>query len=308
MKPQVRSRLGIALGGGGARGFLHAGVLAALVEDGDSRLTPQYVTGTSIGSLVAALYAAGLSPRRVLELGREVTWLGDVVDKIASLRDAFWDVAGRALPSRARRPKRAGFLSNNSLGEWVMSVSGCRSLDELKLPFAAVASEVRRGERVLMCGAAHADTLRAAPRVTPSVPTRVLVPESLGLAVRASAAVPTIFEAIETQGLALVDGGFVEQVPVAACRALGADVVIGVSLGIVEVFPQIDFPQHALANSFHIGMRPGIDTALALADIAIEPEGIEHTSVVDLGAASRLFEIGFAVMKERLDDLRGLLS
>jgi NTE family protein len=305
---QAASKLGIALGGGGARGFLHAGVLAALLEDGDPRLVPQYVTGTSIGSIVAALYAAGVPPRRMLDLGGEVNWLENVVAKVATARRALGDVAARALPFRPRRPGRAGFLSSDALGEWVMAASGCRSLDELKLPFAAVATEVRRCERVLLCAAAHADRLRAAPRATPSVPTRVVVPESLGLAVRASAAVPTVFEVVETQGLTLVDGGFAEQVPVAACRALGAEVVVGVSLGIVEVLSEIDLPHHPLANAFHVGMRAAIDGSLALADVAIEPPGIERTSVVDLRAAPRLFEQGFAAMKERTDELRRRLD
>ena len=82
----------------------------------------------------------------------------------------------------------------------------------------------------------------------------------------------------------------------------------GVSLRIVEVFPQIDLPHHALANAFRLGMRPAIDASLAMADLALEPEGVEHTSLVDLDAAPRLFEMGFAAMQARLGDLLALLS
>jgi NTE family protein len=175
--------VGLALGSGSARGWAHVGVIRAL-EQADIR--PDVVCGTSIGALVGAAYAAG-------ELERLEQWvlgLGfkDVV--------AFMDVS-----------LGSGLLKGERLMDFFRRSFVDRPLEELAMPFAAVATSLRTGAEVWL---RHGSTLGA---------------------VRASIALPGLFAPALREGSVLVDGGLVNPVPVSLARAMGADVVIAVDLG-----------------------------------------------------------------------------
>lgn len=177
-------RIGLALGSGGARGAAHTGVLKVLEREG---IKVSVVAGSSIGALVGAAFAVGVP---IEDVERE--WLATDVQKI--LRGF--------LPTFPR----AGLSSGAELRRMLVGILGNVEIQELPIPYAAVACDIDSGEAV------------------------VLREGSLVDAVRASTAIPGLFRPIRWNGRILVDGGLVDPVPVTTCRALGADLVIAVDI------------------------------------------------------------------------------
>lgn len=178
-----RPRVGLALGSGSARGWAHIGVIRALEKAG---VSPDVICGTSIGALVGAAYAAG-------ELDRLERWarglrVGDVV--------GFVDLR-----------LSGGVLRGDRLLEFFRRNFTDRLIEELGVPFAAIATSLRTGAEVWLRRGSTFD------------------------AVRASIALPGLFAPVRCEGALLVDGGLVNPVPVSAARALGAEIVIAVDLG-----------------------------------------------------------------------------
>jgi NTE family protein len=177
-------RIGLALGSGGARGAAHTGILKVLDREG---IRPAVVAGSSIGSLIGAAYAAG---KPTVDMEKE--WLAVGVSKV--LRGFM-----PTFPS-------AGLSSGHELRKLLHGLFGDIAIEDLAIPFAAVACDIDTGEPV------------------------VLKTGSLVDAVLASTAIPGIFFPVRHGSRILVDGGMVDPVPVSVCRNLGADVVIAVDI------------------------------------------------------------------------------
>ena len=177
-----KPRVGLALGSGSARGWAHIGVIRALEQAG---IHPDIVCGTSIGALVGAAYAAG-------DLDRLEQWVMGL-----RVRDivAFMDVS-----------LRCGLFKGERLIDFFRRHFADRPIEELSIPFAAVATALHGGAEVWMRS------------------------ESTLEAVRASIALPGLFAPIFRNDVLLVDGGLVNPVPVSLARAMGADVVVAVDL------------------------------------------------------------------------------
>jgi NTE family protein len=175
--------VGLALGSGSARGWAHIGVIRALEQAG---IRPDIVCGTSIGALVGAAYAAG-------ELDRFEQWvLGLGVRDVVGLMDVSL---------------RSGLFKGQRLIDFFRRHFADRPVEELTMPFAAVATALQTGAEIWLRRGSTLD------------------------AVRASIALPGLFAPVLRDGMVLVDGGLVNPVPVSLARALGADVVIAVDLG-----------------------------------------------------------------------------
>ena len=177
----VKIRIGLALGGGAAKGFAHIGVIKMLEASG---IHPDVVAGTSAGSVVGALYASGMSPFQMQETAFEL-------DE-AKIRDV--------------RLFSGGLIEGRKLQDYVNQLVQNRPIEALKLPFAAVATQLESGQRT------------------------VFVRGNTGQAVRASSSIPGVFEPTTINGKHYVDGGVVSPVPVDAARQLGADFVIAVDI------------------------------------------------------------------------------
>ncbi len=178
-----RPRIGLALGSGAARGWAHIGVIRALERAG---VRPDLVCGTSVGALVGAAYAAGnfeSFERLALEMRRS--------DVFSMLMDVDF---------------RAGLLKGARLIAFIRRTLGDQSIEELAVPFAAVATELRTGAEVWL---RTGSTLEA---------------------VRASMAMPGLFAPVVDGDGIMVDGALVNPVPVSLARAMGADVLIAVDL------------------------------------------------------------------------------
>jgi len=173
--------IALALGGGFARGFAHLGVLAVL-EEHDIPIAS--ITGTSIGSVLGAAYAGGMSIGDMLSLGRSTSFR----------------TFGRWCVSRL------GLATNERLGEMIRRCFPAQRFEQLDLPLAVVATDLRTGEPVVF---RHGD---------------------LAEAIRASCAFPGLFEPVEFEGRCLSDGGLVAPVPTEAAMAMRGACVVGVSL------------------------------------------------------------------------------
>lgn len=179
--PPVPPRIGLALGGGAARGFAHIGVIQVLEEAG---IRPDLVVGTSAGSVVAALYAAGLGGQQLASLARQM-------DE-SMLTD--WSYPGR------------GLIRGEALARFVRDHTGGRSIEQMKLPLGIVATDLDSGDPILF---QVGDT---------------------GAAVRASSAVPAVFQPVRIGSREYVDGGLVSPVPVRFARQMGAGLVLAVDI------------------------------------------------------------------------------
>lgn len=179
--PPPRPKIGLALGGGAARGFAHIGVIKMLESHG---IVPDYVVGTSAGAVVGSLYAAGYDAFAMQKLAQQLD------EKIF----ADWTLGGR------------GLLKGEALQDFINQHLHNRPLEKLGKPFATVATDLNSGERVVF---RTGDT---------------------GMAVRASAAVPGVFQPTQFRGKSYVDGGLTSPIPVLAAREMGADFVIAVDI------------------------------------------------------------------------------
>ncbi|MCS7239891.1 MAG: patatin-like phospholipase family protein [Candidatus Bipolaricaulota bacterium] len=178
----MEKRVGLALGSGGARGAAHVGVLKVLEREG---IKVSAIAGASIGAMVGGAYAAGLPLARI-----EEEWL---TTSRAKLLKSF-------LPTFPR----TGLTSGSGLRRYLREILGEVRIEDLPVPFAAVATDLDTGKPVV---------LRSGPLVE---------------AIRASTAIPGVFQPVRWEGRLLVDGGLVEPLPVRVCRELGAEVVIAV--------------------------------------------------------------------------------
>ena len=216
LSAQDRPKIGVALGGGGARGAAHIGVLRVLEE---MNVPVDYITGTSMGAVVGGLYASGMSPDEIEEALTTVDWNDTLSDRTA-YKELAWrrkedenryltsfeaGLRGRhlALPSGLQSAQKVRFLLQTSLIE----VAHIRDFSQLPIPFKAVAADIETGEAVVLD---HGD---------------------LAEAIRASMSIPGVFSPMEIDGRLLVDGGIANNLPVDVVRAMGADVVIAVDVG-----------------------------------------------------------------------------
>ena len=182
VKPPPLPKIGLALGGGAAKGFAHVGVIKVLEAAG---LTPTVVAGTSAGSVVGALYASGLSGFALQE------------QSFALDEERIKDLTLFGV---------GGVIKGDKLQAYVNELIKNKPLEQMSKPFAAVATDLDSGERVIF--------------------TR----GNTGQAVRASCSVPGVFQPALIGGKRYVDGGLVSPVPVDAARQLGADLVIAVDI------------------------------------------------------------------------------
>lgn len=176
-----KPKIGLALGGGAARGFAHIGVIKMLESHG---IVPDYVVGTSAGAVVGSLYAGGYDAFAMQKIAVQLD------EKIF----ADWTLGGR------------GLLKGEALQDFINQHLNKRPLEKLNKPFATVATDLNSGERVVF---RTGDT---------------------GMAVRASAAVPGVFQPTQFRGRSFVDGGLTSPVPVQAVREMGADIVVAVDI------------------------------------------------------------------------------
>lgn len=277
---EARPRIGLVLGGGGARGGAHLGVLEVLEE---MRVPIACIAGTSMGALVGGAYAAGIAPGEVIDLVSRTDWIGMFDDSAGrasvnirrkELDDRFYSALELGVSAdgiRFREGAIAGEKLKLFFNELVRADLGDRPIEELRMPLAIIATDIGTGERV---------AIRSG---------------NLTSAMRASMSVPGLMTPVLREGRKLVDGGLTDNLPIAEVRELcKADVVIAVNVGsplyepdqvkgVITVLGQVVnlLTEQNVARSLG-ALRPG--------DVYIRPDlgGITATAFTRQGEAARI--------------------
>ena len=254
--PQRAPRLGLALGGGAARGFAHVGVIQVLEANG---IHPDVIAGTSAGSLVAALYASG---KDAAELERAALSMDE-----ATLTDWILPLVSR------------GLMRGEALARYVRQAVGGKLIEQMKLPLGILATDLGTGQGVLF---RRGDAAQA---------------------VRASSAVPGVFNPVAIAGREYVDGGLVAPVPVRQAREMGAEVVLAVD---ISADPQ-DLPSNGLLSLLPKTtaiMGQSINRLeLAGANVVVRP-ALAGVGSADFASRQRSIDAGRAAMQAALPRLK----
>jgi NTE family protein len=258
--PKKIPKLGLALGGGAARGFAHIGVLQVLEEEG---IKPALVVGTSAGSVVASFYASG-------KTGQQLQWLADTMDETQ-----FTDWAN---PFSGR-----GILRGEALGKYINSQLNGMKIEDMKLPLGIVATDLRTGDGILFRRG------------------------DVATAVRASSAVPSVFEPVQIAGKDYVDGGLVSPVPVRYARQMGADLVLAVDISSRPEDAKTTDMLKVLLQTFSIMGKSISQLELVQADVVVRP-ALPDIGSTEFSARKKSIEAGRAAMKQAMPQLRALLA
>lgn len=211
-----RPKIGLVLSGGGARGLAHVGVLKELEA---ARIPIDFVAGTSMGSIIGGLYAAGMTPaeleRRILAMNWDSMFADRPPREELSLRRKTddlrlsipFELGMRDGQLRAPRAAVGSTGLENMLKGLTEGMPNSVAFDQLPIPFRAVATDLVTGEAV------------------------VFDRGELAAVMRASMSVPAAFAPVEIGGRMLVDGGLVDNLPIDVVRKMGADIVIAVNIG-----------------------------------------------------------------------------
>jgi len=257
-----RPQIGLALSGGGARGFSHVGVLKVLEA---LRVPVDCVVGTSAGAAVGAAYALGWSPQEIESRLQQADWKNDIFDDKPSRTEvplrrktrAGAEPIGVTFGIDAQGLKAGpGVLAGQKISlflhEFLGSSSDWLSFDQLPIPFRAVTTDLVTGLRVLPARGSLVDT------------------------VRASMAVPGAFAPVRQGAAQLVDGGLTQNLPVESVRALCADTVIAVNVGTPllksdEISSLFSVALQVISIQMEQNIRASM-AALSARDILITPE------------------------------------
>lgn len=254
-------KIGLALSGGAARGMAHVGVIRAFLEN---NIPIACIAGTSAGSVVGAAYAAGMSIDEIADLGRKLRWRH----------------VGRITLSRG------GLQSNARLEKFLRKCLPVSRFEDLQIPFAAVATDLRTGDAVVM---REGDLL---------------------FAIRASCTIPGVYvPVIDPQGRQLVDGGLVAVIPAAVTRQLGADIVIAVDVN-SEGATFIESSKSVigvLLKSMMVVLRSVSHQHHQMSDLVISPK-VAHIRWDQLKRVDDLIEAGYAAGVESIPRIRALID
>lgn len=254
----IRKKIGLALGAGGAKGLAHIGVLQVLSE---SDIPIDMIAGASMGAAIGAFYAAGSDP---VMLGKLACHLN---------QSFFIDVA---MP-------RFGLLKGEKMTQILRLLTHNKTFDQLQIPLAVVATDIERGQRV------------------------VLQEGDVALAVRASSSIPGIFKPIRINDCLLVDGAVTERLPVTVLKEMGADFIIGVD---VKNWPaermEVNNIYEVIMQSIEILEKEVCRKFLEMADFLICPN-LSNIGTLDFQKAEECVQIGREAALASLPQLQGAL-
>jgi len=259
-KPFVgQPRVALVLGGGAARGFAHVGVIRVLEQE---KIPIHMIVGTSVGALIGGIYAA--DPNSF-----HLEWLAFQIQK-----DDLFDFS--ILSSRL------GPVRGDRLEKFVSDQVKVRSIEQLKIPFYAVATELSTGNLV------------------------VFDKGPLARAIRASAAIPGLFHPVEIDGKLYVDGGVIDNLAVDVARARGATVIIAVSIQKDIVNTQISSLLDVVLQSVDIMGRELVRYKSNDYDVLIEPD-VGDVGTTDFSQKKRLLEEGITAAGEAVPRIQAIL-
>ena len=250
--------IAFVLGAGAARGFAHAGALKVLDDAG---IRADMVIGTSAGSLVGALYAGGIRGQALIDMA------------LAVQRKQLIDFV---LPHR-------GFIDGERLQSYVNQSLHSRLIEQLEMPFVAVATDLKTGALVAFNSG------------------------DAGMAVRASCSVPGIFQPTSIEGREYVDGSLVSPVPVRLARSLGADIVIAINVGLRAEQSDVDNERGIVTQAFVVMAASIAREETKAADVVLQPD-LTGVRLADLSARGRAIAAGEQAARDALPEIERLIE
>lgn len=286
-------KIGLTLSGGGAKGLAHIGVIRLMEEAG---IRPDYITGTSMGSIIGGLYAIGYSPDEMEEFVKQTDWdrlMNDYISRrdLAMTEKEFYEKYILDIPIKKKKKEtlkilaqamHSGFNITMKFIELTERVEGVDDFSKFEIPFQAIAADIEHGKSV------------------------ILKSGSLALAMRASMAIPSVFSPVLINDTLLVDGGLLNNFPVKEVKDMGADIVIGVDVqspyytqeelgSVINIFQQAS----------KILRKPNNELGISLTDIYIHPDVTKY-SVMGFENADTIIKLGEAAGRKMLPELKKL--
>ncbi|MDO6674054.1 patatin-like phospholipase family protein [Tenacibaculum sp. 1_MG-2023] len=280
MLAQNQPKVGLVLSGGGAKGIAHIGILKELEKAG---VQIDYIGGTSMGSIVGGLYASGYTADQIEDAVLKTDFIDLLQDKVSRRQKPFFskehgEKYAISLPIKKGNLGLPLGLSKgqnvlNFLTELLAPVDEVTDFSKLPIPFYCIGTNIETGkEEVLESG-------------------------SLPLALRASAAFPSLLNPVDIDGKLLVDGGVVNNFPVDVMKKKDVDIVIGVSVqGELLKREELTSIASLLMQIINFQMYQKSDEQIELLDIYIRPNVIDY-SVISFDAKKEILAQGEKVAK-----------
>lgn len=270
-----RPKIGLVLSGGGAKGFAHIGVLKVIEKAG---VKVDYIGGTSMGSVVGALYAAGYNANQIDSLFHQINFDELITDYIPRKSKSFYEkrndeMYAITLPFQKMNigiplSLSKGMYNYNLLNRLLHPVHHCRNFNELPTPFVCIATNIETGEEVVMKNG------------------------YLPQAVLASSAFPTLFSPVEINGKMLIDGGVVNNYPVEEVKKMGADIIIGVDVqDDLKTRESLKDATRILVQISNLQMLEAMKNKINQTDIYIKPD-ITNFTVISFNEGSEIIKKG----------------
>lgn len=288
--PEIDKKIGIAFGGGSAKGLAHIGILKVLEEE---KVPIEYVTGTSMGSIIGGLYAAGYTAKELEDIAVHMDWMGLFNDKIdrekkGIVRNMIEDRNTLSLPMEKFMPKITpgaigGKSASERLNELLYGVLDKNDFTKYPKKFAAVGTDLNTGEGVM------------------------ITKGSLATAIRSSLSLPSIYNPMQVGDKLYIDGGVVRNLPVQDLKVLGADYTIGINVG--SGFEKRDLNKMTLvdvvSDAMTIAGRQEVERQIRMLDLYMAPD-LSKVEAYDFLKAKDIIAMGEKLARDHIDEIRKL--
>jgi NTE family protein len=280
-------KVGLVLSGGGAKGLAHVAVLKVLEEAG---VRVDYISGTSMGAIVGALYASGYSANQLDSIVRTIDFFKILSNDLPRKSKPFYEKESgeKYALTFPIKNKKVGIPVAISEGQNVLNllthltqhVNHITNFSKLPIPFLCIATDLETGEQVTL--------------------NKGFLPE----AVKASGSFPTLLAPVEIDGRLLSDGGIVNNFPVDEVLQMGADVVIGVDIQSgLETKDKLDSAVKILNQIVGFQMYKTLDSKYKKVDLLIKPD-ISDFNVVSFDKLNQILEKGDVASRIKIEELR----
>tara|TARA_R100001143_G_scaffold63591_1_gene72987 strand:- start:9951 stop:12188 length:2238 start_codon:yes stop_codon:yes gene_type:complete len=285
-------RVGLVLSGGGALGVAHIGIIQAIEEAG---LRIDYITGTSMGSLVGGLYAIGYSSDQLMEIALSNNFTQLFLDRknrrhISNYEKLFDDRTIATFPiSRKGIDLPAGIITGQKIYTYLSKLTwathGVNDFNNFPIPFAAIGTDIETGEAKVFNSGYLPDALRA------------------------SISIPTLFTPHEIDGRKYMDGGLIRNLPVQDAIDMGANYTIAVNVG-TPLMPQdsLNTLSSIITQTMLFRVLDNVEIQKNLADYYIDVEELNSYNASDFDLSERFIEIGKEVGQKHIEKFKELAA
>jgi len=291
-QPDDRPVIGVALSGGGAKGFAHIGVLNVLEEEG---IPIEVVTGTSMGAVIGGLYATGYTPDQINTIAQQTDWQALFNDRDGNKPHRLSALAPNndnyifTFPIQDKRVQLpSGLIDGQNISMLLYRLTlpyhDVTDFRTLPVTFGCIATDLATGEAVLL--------------------DRGYLPD----AIRASIAIPTIFKPMKLNGNSYIDGGIARSIPAEDARLLGADIVIASDVG--EPVKPVDSLKTFLdimSQSLGFYQQESDQQQIGLSDLYIQPD-VEPFTIFSYSEIEELVRRGEEAARQKLPELRHIID